>query len=161
MYMASLLLALASLPVKAQQNFASISFGATLPQGDYALTGDLSSNGYASRGGAIKFDAAYFPVSYFGIGASFSFGSNYAKRDSLINDLVSYMTSGTVVGVHCRREAAVSRMRELVGATNPAEFFAVATETFFEKPAQLQKRHPDLYRRPCHQGRFDRRSTYA
>jgi len=31
------------------------------------------------------------------------------------------------------------------GATNAAEFFAVATETFFEKPAQLQKKHPDLY----------------
>lgn len=31
------------------------------------------------------------------------------------------------------------------GATNPAEFFAVATETFFEKPRQLQKKHPELY----------------
>ncbi|MEN8136714.1 MAG: M90 family metallopeptidase [Thermodesulfobacteriota bacterium] len=31
------------------------------------------------------------------------------------------------------------------GATNPAEFFAVATETFFEKPAQLQEKHPELY----------------
>jgi len=86
-----MLLALAILPAKAQQNFASISFGATLPQGDYASVGDLSSNGYASHGGAIKFDAGYFPVSYFGIGASFSFGSNYAKRDSLVKDLVSYI----------------------------------------------------------------------
>lgn len=31
------------------------------------------------------------------------------------------------------------------GATNPAEFFAVATETFFEKPKQLRKRRPELY----------------
>jgi nucleoside-diphosphate kinase len=31
------------------------------------------------------------------------------------------MTSGTVVGVHLRREDAVRRLRELVGATNPAE----------------------------------------
>ncbi|MDE0839545.1 MAG: zinc-dependent peptidase [Kiritimatiellae bacterium] len=31
------------------------------------------------------------------------------------------------------------------GATNPAEFFAVATETFYEKPRQLQKKHPELY----------------
>ena len=31
------------------------------------------------------------------------------------------------------------------GATNPAEFFAVATETFFEKPRQLKRRHPELY----------------
>ena len=31
------------------------------------------------------------------------------------------------------------------GATNPAEFFAVATETFFEKPRQLKAKHPELY----------------
>lgn len=34
---------------------------------------------------------------------------------------------------------------DMYGATNAAEFFAVATETFFEKPAQLKKKHPDLY----------------
>ena len=31
------------------------------------------------------------------------------------------------------------------GATNPAEFFAVATETFFEIPERMKARHPDLY----------------
>ncbi len=31
------------------------------------------------------------------------------------------------------------------GATNPAEFFAVTTETFFEKPRQLKKKSPYLY----------------
>ena len=31
------------------------------------------------------------------------------------------------------------------GATNPAEFFAVATETFFERPRRLKARHPALY----------------
>ena len=31
------------------------------------------------------------------------------------------------------------------GATNPAEFFAVATETFFEKPQQLYSKHRELY----------------
>lgn len=31
------------------------------------------------------------------------------------------------------------------GTTNPAEFFAVATETFFEKPHQLLKKHQALY----------------
>jgi len=34
---------------------------------------------------------------------------------------------------------------DVYGATNPAEFFAVATETFFEKPGQLKRKHPDLY----------------
>jgi Mlc titration factor MtfA (ptsG expression regulator) len=31
------------------------------------------------------------------------------------------------------------------GATNPAEFFAVATESFFERPREMQRRHPELY----------------
>ena len=31
------------------------------------------------------------------------------------------------------------------GASNPAEFFAVATESFFEQPWELAARHPDLY----------------
>ena len=31
------------------------------------------------------------------------------------------------------------------GTTNPAEFFAVATESFFEKPEQLREKHPELY----------------
>lgn len=31
------------------------------------------------------------------------------------------------------------------GATSPAEFFAVATETFFEKPLQMKKILPELY----------------
>ncbi|MCC7510570.1 MAG: zinc-dependent peptidase [Planctomycetes bacterium] len=31
------------------------------------------------------------------------------------------------------------------GATDPAEFFAVCVETFFEKPHQMQKHHPALY----------------
>ena len=31
------------------------------------------------------------------------------------------------------------------GATNPAEFFAVATETFFEKPKQLKREHTEVY----------------
>jgi len=31
------------------------------------------------------------------------------------------------------------------GATSPAEFFAVVTECFFEKPHELKRRHPELY----------------
>ena len=33
------------------------------------------------------------------------------------------------------------------GATNPAEFFAVVTECFFEKPGALKAKHPALYDR--------------
>jgi Mlc titration factor MtfA (ptsG expression regulator) len=31
------------------------------------------------------------------------------------------------------------------GAKNPTEFFAVATEAFFERPRALKERHPELY----------------
>lgn len=34
---------------------------------------------------------------------------------------------------------------DVYGATNPAEFFAVSTEAFFEKPRQMRERHPRLY----------------
>jgi len=85
------ILCLVSLSVSGQQNFASISFGASLPLGDYPEMGDLSANGYAKAGGTIKFDGAYFPGSYLGIGGSFSFGSNYAEQDSLVQDMVAYV----------------------------------------------------------------------
>ncbi|MCC5645403.1 zinc-dependent peptidase [Nostoc sp. CHAB 5824] len=39
----------------------------------------------------------------------------------------------------------VKTVMDSYGATNPAEFFAVATETFFEKPHQLLSKHPALY----------------
>jgi opacity protein-like surface antigen len=83
--------------LNAQQNFASISFGASLPLGEYGLTGDLASNGYARTGGAIKFDAGYFPASYLGIGGSFSFGSNYAIRDSLLQDMIAYLEENATI----------------------------------------------------------------
>ena len=31
------------------------------------------------------------------------------------------------------------------GTVSPPEFFAVATESFFEKPAEMQKKLPELY----------------
>lgn len=38
-----------------------------------------------------------------------------------------------------------SALLDKYGATDPAEFFAVATEFFFEKPRQLKDAHPELY----------------
>lgn len=46
------------------------------------------------------------------------------------------------------RGKAKKRRRSVLrryGATNPAEFFAVATEAFLEKAKQMKKKHPDLY----------------
>jgi Mlc titration factor MtfA (ptsG expression regulator) len=47
---------------------------------------------------------------------------------------------------HCEDvEQNWATVLDAYGATNRAEFFAVATECFFEKPRQLQERHPDVY----------------
>lgn len=42
-------------------------------------------------------------------------------------------------------EAGGPTVLDPYGATNPAEFFAVATETFFERPCALRAAHPELY----------------
>jgi Mlc titration factor MtfA (ptsG expression regulator) len=46
-----------------------------------------------------------------------------------------------------RRKALSGRkdIMDYYGATNPAEFFAVATETFFERPKKMKFTHPELY----------------
>ena len=53
--------------------------------------------------------------------------------------------------------AEFARLRELAywqqpsllsyyGATDPAEFFAVSSEVFFEQPGEMDAHHPALYR---------------
>lgn len=42
-------------------------------------------------------------------------------------------------------EEGLPSLLDTYGATHPAEFFAVATEFFFESAAQLKERHPELY----------------
>lgn len=47
-------------------------------------------------------------------------------------------------------QGGIPTVLEAYGATNPAEFFAVATEAFFERPIVLRAKHPELYRELCH-----------
>ncbi len=42
-------------------------------------------------------------------------------------------------------ETGIPTLLDTYGARNPAEFFAVATEAFFERPRALRARHPKLY----------------
>lgn len=50
-----------------------------------------------------------------------------------------YQTLRTAVDKHRRT------VLDAYGATNPAEFFAVATECFFEKGGAMRRKHPELY----------------
>ncbi|KKL18831.1 hypothetical protein LCGC14_2471600 [marine sediment metagenome] len=61
-----------------------------------------------------------------------------------------YIAWARVLGAEYRRLTEdLRRHRDTVldgyGATDPAEFFAVATEAFFEKPIALRRRHRQLY----------------
>ena len=42
-------------------------------------------------------------------------------------------------------EGRGSRVLRSYAGVNPAEFFAVATEAFFDAPVPLRREHPDLY----------------
>jgi MtfA peptidase len=42
-------------------------------------------------------------------------------------------------------EAGMPTLLDTYGATNPAEFFAVTTEAFFERPRALRAKQPELY----------------
>ena len=44
------------------------------------------------------------------------------------------------------KEQGTRTLLDHYGATNPAEFFAVASETFFEQPHELRDEHPELFR---------------
>lgn len=54
-----------------------------------------------------------------------------------------------------------SKVLRAYGATNEAEFFAVATEAFFEKPAQLRAKAPDLYEELRRYYRVDPQANHA
>jgi hypothetical protein len=68
----------------------------------------------------------------------------------ILENRSSYATWAKVLGAEfdvLRGKAKKYRKSVLnrYGATHPAEFFAVATEAFFEKPRQMKKKHPELY----------------
>ena len=42
-------------------------------------------------------------------------------------------------------ESGIPTLLDTYGATDPAEFFAVSVEAFFEQPRALRARHPRLY----------------
>ncbi|MDG2169286.1 MAG: zinc-dependent peptidase [Opitutales bacterium] len=62
----------------------------------------------------------------------------------------AYRTWGAVLGdgyskLVDRTERRKKTVLDKYGATNLAEYFAVATEAFFEKPRQMQRKRADLY----------------
>ena len=68
-----------------------------------------------------------------------------------LRDITSYRSWSITLGQeflqlqHCARHYIPS-LFNYYGATNPAEFFAVISETFFEKPVEFYKQHQQLYK---------------
>jgi Mlc titration factor MtfA (ptsG expression regulator) len=78
--------------------------------------------------------------------------SSFAKGDStpVMNNSSSFIAWARILQKDydkLRRDVAsnIDTFLDRYGAVNPAEFFAVATEYFFEKPQQLKKKHPALF----------------
>lgn len=68
----------------------------------------------------------------------------------ILHNLQAYQTWGQVLSddfqeLVDRAERGRKSVMNHYGATNLSEFFAVATESFFEKPRQMHKKHPELY----------------
>ena len=64
--------------------------------------------------------------------------------------IAGYLPWARVLGKEYKKlrrsaDAGTRTLLDHYGATNEAEFVAVATECFFEKPAQMKKQHPELY----------------
>ena len=74
----------------------------------------------------------------------------YADGVPILQDKSRYGKWAEILGkeyilLRDRVEHNKKTLMDAYGATNPAEFFAVATETFFEKPSQMKRKEPELY----------------
>lgn len=68
----------------------------------------------------------------------------------LLGKPARYIAWARVLGKEFRRlqqqsERGEPTLLDTYGATNAAEFFAITTEFFFERPQELKKKHPALY----------------
>jgi len=78
----------------------------------------------------------------------------------ILESWTSYPSWARVLGAEymaLRKKARKGRRSAFnaYGATNPAEFFAVATETFIEKPKTFKRKHPELYAELLSYYKFD------
>ena len=69
------------------ESFLGISFGAALPQGEFARKDFGEGNGYAGTGFMFAFDAAWFPDDYLGIGATITYASNNPDKKIYLEDV--------------------------------------------------------------------------
>lgn len=130
-------------------------------RGDLPTIGQMSVAGQAVYRGPIilswrdverglRHDDDGYNVVYHEFAHALDFQDGLIDGTPTLNDAamrqrwIDVMTEHFQELVNTARAGRRATLREY-GATNPAEFFAVATEAFFEKPDGLQRRLPDLY----------------
>lgn len=126
----------------------------THPEGDAVVFGEAHSWGTV----VLSWDAVTMGLANPGDGhdtATHEFAHVLDRADGAfdgtpeLHAMSHYRPWAVVMSHHYLRLREGKRMQRKVlrsyGATNEAEFFAVATESFFEKPEQMRKRTPDLY----------------
>jgi len=102
----------------------------------------------ASRGAADPADGQNVVLHEFA--HQLDFENRNADGTPALETHAEYLAWGRVMSTEFnelrRAEATgVPTVLDAYGATNPTEFFAVATEAFFERPRALRERHPELY----------------
>lgn len=61
----------------------ALSFGAAIPQGDFASTEKLLNNGFALKGFTGEYSGAYYLTDYFGLAGNVIYASNSLDGDAL------------------------------------------------------------------------------
>ena len=91
--------------------------------------------------------------------------SGGADGAPLLYTRAAYKTWARVFGEEFARLQAADPMEpgilDRYGATNPAEFFAVATETFFEEPDKMYAHHRELFEQLLAYYRLDPRTWHG
>lgn len=118
--------------------------------GESWTTGAVVLSWDSVRGGAANFDDG-LNVALHEFAHQLDQEDGAADGTPILSGLSSYRSwaqslSGEYRSFQENVEAHRKTVIDQYGATNPAEFFATATEAFFEKPGQLAKKHPDLYK---------------
>jgi len=80
-----------------------------------------------------------------GVGVSVNALQKMAAETRITSDVMAGALPITLSQLQQQAEQGEATLLNHYGATNPAEFFAVASEVFFEQSAQMAEQHPALY----------------
>jgi len=137
-------------PVREEDEGGIVSEGFEHRKGEYWGAGnivlswaDIEENLYESRDGQnlIYHEFSHLLDDRYGLTAGVD-ENGRSHRDDEWTRILAKSFRNLQRHAYERRESVL----DLYGSKNPAELFSVATEAFFEKPDELHRENPDLYR---------------